>query len=162
MAQCQVLSAKSCLHRINLRGQNEITLRQSTDDMSPDGDLGFSPGQQNVGMMSLLLGQRTHAVHKIQRGLEIGKLESTRDVMLVDNLPIGQLMAEFMQRRAVKRRHPAPARHTILVRKRSHNEGSLAQVEILKTCLPERSGAAAKRPFQAVEGPHITRSIHRA
>ncbi len=64
--------------------------------MSPDGNLGFSPGQQDVRMMPLLLSQLAHAIHKRQRRLEIRKLESTRDVMLVDNFPIGQLMAEFV------------------------------------------------------------------
>jgi hypothetical protein len=29
-------------------------------------------------------------------------------------------MAEFMQRRPMQRRHPAPARHAILVSERSH------------------------------------------
>ena len=71
--------------------------------------------------MPLLLGQGTHAIHKIQRRSKVRKLESPRDVMFINDLPIGQLVAEFVKLCPMKCGHPASARHAVLISKGSHN-----------------------------------------
>ena len=42
--------------------------------MGPKRDFDLAPSQQNIGMMSLLLGQFADSIHERQRGLEAGKL----------------------------------------------------------------------------------------
>jgi hypothetical protein len=50
---------------IDLCGENEIALCQAVDFVRPDGDLDFAPGQEDVGMMSLLFGNLSHAIDEI-------------------------------------------------------------------------------------------------
>src|SRR5579862_8515333 len=60
---------------INLRRQNKITLTQPINLVRPRLNLRFPPGQKNIRMMPLLLCQRAHLIHKIQRGLKIFELK---------------------------------------------------------------------------------------
>jgi len=63
----------------------------------PDSDFGFSPREQDVGMVALLLGDCAHAIHEVERLLKIRKLERAREVMLVDNLPVWKLVGEIVR-----------------------------------------------------------------
>ena len=94
---------------VNLGGHDEITLAEAVDLVRPQRDLSFAPGEQNVGMMALLLRDRTYAIDEVERLLEIGKLECAGDVVLVDDVPVGELMAKRVKFRAVKRRSASAA-----------------------------------------------------
>jgi hypothetical protein len=52
------------LKLIDLRGQDEITLRQSINLVRPDRNLGLSPPEANIRMMALLFRQIPDAIHK--------------------------------------------------------------------------------------------------
>jgi hypothetical protein len=84
----------SALHLVDLRGENEIALRQPIDFMRPDGYFGPTPCEQNIGMMSLFLGNSPDAVHEIQRLPKVGKSEVSREVMFVNYLPLRNLLSE--------------------------------------------------------------------
>jgi hypothetical protein len=48
-------------------------------------------------MMTLLLSQRSYAIHKIQRLLEIGKLKFAVNVVLVRDRPLGHTLIQLLQ-----------------------------------------------------------------
>jgi hypothetical protein len=76
---------------VDFGGENEIGLGEAVDSVGPEGDFDFSPGEKNVGMVALLLGEISDAVDEGQGGFEVGKLESANDVMLVDDAPLGEI-----------------------------------------------------------------------
>jgi hypothetical protein len=45
--------------------------------MGPNCNFHFSPAQQNIGMMSLFLGEFSDFVYKCQRGFEVRELVET-------------------------------------------------------------------------------------
>src|ERR1700674_5602819 len=73
---------------VDLRGQNKIRFSQPIHCMRPGRDLDLAPSQQNIGMMTLLLGEFANAVHESQGGLKIGEFVCAHDVMLVDDIPL--------------------------------------------------------------------------
>ena len=77
--------------------------------MCPDGDLGFTPGEQDVGMMALLFGDGSGFVDEVEGGLEVGKGEDAGDVVLVDDVPVGELMAEAVELLAMERGYATTA-----------------------------------------------------
>src|SRR5580704_18507047 len=76
------------LQSIDLRCHDEVALGQPVDLVGPQGDFRFAPGQQNIRMMSLRLGQCAYSIHKIQGLFEIGESESACNLALVDYLPL--------------------------------------------------------------------------
>jgi|CZKS01.1.fsa_nt_gi hypothetical protein len=69
-------------------------------------------------MVALLFGQFSNPVHESQRGPEIGKLEGTREVMLVDKIPLAgfrQLPMDFSKFISLQRRYTAAAGDAISV-----------------------------------------------
>src|SRR5580700_8991707 len=100
---------------VNLRSHDEVTLGKAVDLMRPEGDFGFAPSQQNVGMMPLLLGQRAYTIHEIERLLKIGKGEGASDVMLFYHTPLGDDLVERFEFLALERRHAATAGDAFLV-----------------------------------------------
>src|SRR5262249_582173 len=77
-----------------LSRHNEIALGEAVDLVGPEGNVYFAPGEQNVGMMALFLGQLADAIDKGQCLLEVGKLELPDNMVLVHNLPIRDLLLQ--------------------------------------------------------------------
>src|SRR5262249_232709 len=102
----------SALQLIDLRGQNKVALREPVDLVRPNGDFRAPPGEQNVGMMSLLLGDGAQRVDEIEGLPKIGKCETSRQVVFVDYLPMRNLFGKIGQRSTLKWRHTAAARNT--------------------------------------------------
>lgn len=73
-------------------------------------------------MMSLVFCDRAHAVYEVQGGPEIGKGERTRDVMLVNHLPVRKLVTVLVKLRAFEGRDTAFAGYTSLFGKLSHGQ----------------------------------------
>jgi len=84
----------SGIQTVDLRRHDEITFGQAVDLVGPDGDFGFSPLQQDIRMMALFLGDSADAVDEVESIFEIGEAEGAGDVVLVDHVPIRELMAE--------------------------------------------------------------------
>ena len=108
------------LQPVDLRRHDEIAFGQTIDRMRPQRDLGFAPGEKYVGMVSLFLGNRSHTIHEVERGLEVGELERPGQMMFVDDLPIGNFFPQFFERCALQRRHSTPAGNAGLFGKRRH------------------------------------------
>ena len=108
------------MEAIDLGGHDEVALGQAIDLMSPQCDFGFAPGEQDVGMMSLRLGQFAYAIHEIQRLLEIGEGEQASDVVLVDHLPLGHLLMQRVEFGALERRHAAATGNAGFAGERCH------------------------------------------
>src|SRR5580704_19340172 len=93
---------------IDLRRQNEIRLSQSIHRVRPGRDLNIAPSQQNVGMMSLLLGDFADSIHESKSRFEVGKLEGAHEMMFVNDLPLprfGQLLMNLSKFVPLQRRH---------------------------------------------------------
>src|ERR1035437_7733949 len=81
-----------CAQPVNLCRHDEIALGQAVDLVGPQRDLGLAPCQQNVRMMSLLLGQSSHAIDELERLLEVGELELAVKVMFLRDCPLGDAL----------------------------------------------------------------------
>src|SRR5579872_5334453 len=66
----------------------EVALGQAVNFVGTKGDFDFPPGQQNVGVMPLFFGERSHPVYEIQGLLEIGEGEGASYVVFVDHFPV--------------------------------------------------------------------------
>ncbi len=66
-------------------------------------------------MMTLLFGQGAHAIHEVERLLEVGKGESASEVVLVDHAPFGYDLVQGHELLTLKRRHPTAAGDAFLV-----------------------------------------------
>ncbi len=97
---------------------DEIALGQAVDLVRVNRHFRFAPGQQNVGVVALLLRDCAGTVHKGERFLKIGEFKRLVQMMLSDYLPIGQLIFERVQRSAFERENAAAAGNARLVGKR--------------------------------------------
>jgi hypothetical protein len=79
------------MQEIDFGRKNKIALGQAVDLVGPDPGVHSSPGKAQVRMVALPFSQRAHAVHKIQSGLEIGKLECAGEMVTFHNLPARSL-----------------------------------------------------------------------
>jgi hypothetical protein len=85
---------------INLRRQYEIRLGESIDGVRPCGDFDLAPSQQDVGMMTLLLGNFSDFIYKSECGFKVGEFVSADEMMLVDDIPLcslGQLTMNLFE-----------------------------------------------------------------
>src|SRR5258708_8254249 len=60
---------------VDLCGQDEIALRQTVDLVRPGRDLNFSPGKEDVWVVSLHLGKLPYAIYKLESSAKVRKLE---------------------------------------------------------------------------------------
>src|SRR6202012_2145980 len=93
--------------------------------MRPGSDLGLAPAEQNVRMVTLLFGNRAHTVDKSQRRLEIRKLVTSYNVVLVNHIPMGelrQLVINSGQFRPLQRRNAAAAGNAGFIGERGHRK----------------------------------------
>src|SRR5262249_49406759 len=93
------------------RREDEVALGETVDLVRPDRHADLAPGEQNVRVMSLLLGEVTDLVGEGERRLEVGELEGLLEVVLVDHVPGGELGAVTVELGAFERGHAAAARH---------------------------------------------------
>jgi hypothetical protein len=82
-------------------------------------------------MMTLLLGNLSHLVHKSESCFEIWELESADQVMLVDCPPLGNFLMQFLQLFSFEWRHTTPARDTVLFSERGHGMSPLNGWDVL-------------------------------
>ena len=108
------------INLVDLRRHHKIALGEPANLVRVNLNVHLAPRQAQIRMMSLRFGHRAHAIHEIEPGLEIGKQKTLRDVMLFDDLPVGQLFGERNQVRALQRRHASPARHAMFFSQLGH------------------------------------------
>ena len=82
---------------IDFRGHDEVGFGEAVDFVRPHRDLGFAPGQQNVGMMALFFGERADAIDEFQRTGEVGEAELAVNVMFVGDRPVGNALVESLE-----------------------------------------------------------------
>ena len=76
---------------VEFRSQDEIAFRQAVDLVRPDLYSDFAPRQVEIRMMPLLLGNGPGFVYEIERLLEIREGVSFLQMVLVDDVPTGNL-----------------------------------------------------------------------
>ncbi len=94
---------------VDFGGHDEIALRQAVDFVRPGRNLGFSPGKEDVWVMSLLLRKRTYAVYKLKGFAKVGKREGLGDVVFIDDAPAVHLFFEGGKLRTLERWDAATA-----------------------------------------------------
>ena len=100
---------------INFRRHDEIAFRQAIDLVRPQRDFDFAPGEQNVGMVSLLFGDLADFINERQRLLEVWKRERSGNVVLVDYLPVSplrHLLKDLFEFFSLERRYAPAAGNT--------------------------------------------------
>ena len=88
--------------------------------MRPDRNLDLTPAEADVGVMPLLLGELAHLVDEVQSLAEVLEPEDPPQVVLLDDLPFGDLSLERAKLLSLERRCSAPARHARFARKFGH------------------------------------------
>src|SRR5208282_503319 len=97
--------------------------REPVHGVSPEGDFDFAPREQEIGVVPLLLSQRTHAIHEGQGRCEVRKLVGPHQMMLVNHTPLGalgKLTQNFRELSTLERRNAAATGNTRFVGKGSH------------------------------------------
>src|SRR3989442_3586096 len=77
--------------------------------MRPGCDLDFSPGQVDIGVMTLLFRQLANQIDEPKSLTEIRKLEQLRNVVLVDGAPTVHPLLERCELLALQRWHASAA-----------------------------------------------------
>ena len=117
MCRVGLRPAKLTFNPIDLSCQNEIAFRKPIHLMRINSHFGFSPAKQNIGMVGLLLSDSPGTIHKIESLLKIRKLKRFMKMMLVNNLPSGNLALKFSQRLPFESGYAALARNANLIGK---------------------------------------------
>ena len=107
---------------VDFCGQDEIALRQAVDLVGPARDFHFSPGKEDVRVVTLDLRKLAHAVYKIECFAKVGKLEDLRDVMFFDDVPTVDPLFEGGKLLALERGHASSARYACFGRKIGHRK----------------------------------------
>jgi len=94
--------------------KNEVTLGKAVDFVSPDLKLGFSPGEVDIGMMTLIFRYRSNPIHEVERCLEIRKGELFFNVVIVYYRPGIDLRNQRADLLSCQWRNAATARNTRL------------------------------------------------
>ena len=102
---------------VDFGGHDEVTFGEAVDLVRPQGDFGFAPDQQDVGMVALLFGERADFIDEIERLLEVGKLELAVKVMLVGNIPLRYASAQLLNFFAFEGGNASAAGDALLVGK---------------------------------------------
>ena len=100
------------VQRIDLRRHDEVTFGQPIYFVRPQRHFDLTPTQQQVGMMSLLLGDRAYTIDEIQSLFEVRKGEYARNMMFIHHLPLRKLVAVTVQLISLERWHTAAAGNT--------------------------------------------------
>jgi hypothetical protein len=94
---CDLKLLRGAARLVDLGGEDEVRFGEALGGMGPEGDLDASPGEQDVGVMSLLFGDRADLVGERQRFLKVGKREAAGDVVIVDDLPVGDFFEQAIE-----------------------------------------------------------------
>lgn len=79
---------------VDFGSHDEIALRQAVDLVRPDRDLDFSPGKEDVRVVSLLFSELAYLVDKLERFTKVGKREGLRDVVFLHDVPAVHLLLQ--------------------------------------------------------------------
>src|ERR1700735_5205640 len=104
------------LQFVDFGGEDEIAFREAVNFVRPGFNSRFSPGQENIGMMSLLCGDRTHLVYERECFGKIRKFKLAHDVMFSNHLPLRSLLRQILQFLAGERRNSSATRHASFIR----------------------------------------------
>ena len=80
---------------VDLCSQDEIALRQAVDLVRPGRDLDFSPGKEDVWVVTLLLCEFAYAGYELEGFAKVGKLEGLCDVVFLDDVPPVDLLLKY-------------------------------------------------------------------
>src|SRR5215203_4639342 len=89
--------------------------------MRPDRNLDPAPAEAEVGVVSLLLGELAHPIDEAESLPKVFEPETPPQVVLLDDLPLGDLSPKFLELCPFERRYFALARHAHLARELGHS-----------------------------------------
>ena len=75
------------LELVNSGGEDEIIFGEAVDLVRVKGDFYLSPGEEDIGVMALLLGDGAYLISEFQSRFEVGERERPSDVMFAHGFP---------------------------------------------------------------------------
>ena len=124
---CSLCVALCKVQSVHLRREDEVAFAQPVYLVRPKRDLHSAPGQINVGMMALLLGQFANFVGESQRFEKVLEVELFLQMALVNDMPaVVQLALQVGQGLTCQRRHAAFAWHAFFFCQFAHNSFRLS------------------------------------
>lgn len=85
----------SSLESVYSGGENKVVLRETVDSVGKNLERRVSPTESDLWVMSLILSQFANPIHKCQRLPEITKPELPPQMMLVQDLPLRNLLGQI-------------------------------------------------------------------
>jgi hypothetical protein len=79
---------------VDLGGQDEIAFCQAVDLVGPGRNLDFSPGKEDVRVVSLHFSELAYLVDKLERFPKVGKREGLREVVFLHGVPADYLLLQ--------------------------------------------------------------------
>src|ERR687886_1785365 len=113
-------SGRQRLDRVDLSREDEVALGEAVYFVRPDRNLDLTPAEADVGVVPLLLGELAHLIDEAQSLAEVLEPEDPPQVVLLDDLPFGDLSLERAKLLSLERRCSALARHARFARKFGH------------------------------------------
>ena len=77
----------SSLELVNSSGEDEIIFGEAVDLVRVKGNFYLSPGEEDIGVMALLLGDGAYLISEFQSRFEVGERERPSDVMFAHGFP---------------------------------------------------------------------------
>ena len=105
---------------VDLCSQDEITLGKAVYLVRPGCHRNAPPPQENVRMMSLLLGKGADSIYECESTDEIREVVALRNMMLINDSPSPYFVGEFGKFFALQWRHSSSARDTVAFGKIGH------------------------------------------
>src|SRR5438876_3344839 len=108
-------------------GEDEVALGQAIDLVSPDGQPDLPPGQIDVGVVPLLLGEVPDPIGEVERFAEVLEAELLLEVVLFHHTPVvAQSGQQVVEPRSPEGRRPTLARNALKHGQVTHSAPSSA------------------------------------
>ena len=105
---------------INFGAEDEVVLGEAGDFMCVDCDVHLAPGEAQVGVVTFLFGESTHAIDEFECGFEVGKQEGFGKVMFLDHFPKREPFLELNESLPGKGRNSSVAGRASLTNEFGH------------------------------------------
>ena len=100
---------------VDFGGHDEVAFGEAVDLVGPESDLGFAPGEEDVGVMALLFGEGSDQIYEGEGLGEVREFERAMDMVVVGDRPGWNVLVQGFEFVALERRDAAAAGNALLV-----------------------------------------------
>jgi hypothetical protein len=102
------------LELVNSGGEDEIIFGEAVDLVRVKGDFYLAPGEEDIGVMALLLGDGAYLISEFQSRFEVGERERPSDVMFAHGFPAACMLDQPIEFTSLYGRDAAFAGNALL------------------------------------------------